>query len=109
MKHSDILKLAHTTHTDDNGICKTMCDEGYYLTAWFEGDDILQYSGSKVMINRTDLTDTKEYADVRIITEEYHLEKEAEKQAILDAKREQEEKEREEGENNTDINTEEND
>ena len=90
MKHSDILKLAHTTHTDDNGICKTMCDEGYHITAWFEGDDILQYSGSKVMINRTDLTDTKEYADVRIITEEYHLEKEE--------LRRQEEKKREEDE-----------
>lgn len=95
MKHSEIMALEHTIHEDANGICRTTALDGFYITSWVDGDDVRQYFASKVMVNKIDKTDTKEYADVHIVTEEYHLQKETEKQVILDAEREQDEIERE--------------
>lgn len=70
MTQKDLLSLEHLAIAEVTKFVHIHTNEGYVLTPWFEGMDILLYSGSVCYY----MPIRDEYDDYRIITVEEHNE-----------------------------------
>ena len=82
MTINEILNLGHISSSEVPNYTRIQTEEGYYMTAWTEGDDIRKYAGSNVYY--LPVRENYDYPDLRVITVEEHERLSAERDAELE-------------------------
>lgn len=68
MTKQELLSLEHLAVAEETKFIHLHTEKGYHITNWFEGDDILEYSGGVCYY----MPIRDEYPNYRIITDEEH-------------------------------------
>ena len=82
MTIDEILNLGHISSSEVPNYTRIQTEDGYYMTAWTEGDDIRKYAGSNVYY--LPVRENYDYPDLRVITVEEHKRLSAERDAELE-------------------------
>lgn len=70
MTRQEILSLEHLAIAEETKFVHLHTEDGYFITGWMEGDDILLYSGGVCYY----MPIRDDYRDLRVITKEEHEE-----------------------------------